>query len=101
MLSELQRIGTICFIGTVLVCINLFFMFLFFVGNYNCLVSLGYLGFFGSPREYYLELGRHILLFYDTVDFFNEDLIALAIHVSDYYNFIFFYLILSRRVNSY
>jgi len=60
MLSELQRIG-----------------------NYNCLVSLGYLGFFGSPREYYLELGRHILLFYDTVDFFNEDLIALAIHNYD------------------
>ena len=65
------------------------------------MVSLGYLGFFGSPREYYLELGRHILLFYDTVDFFNEDLIALAIHVSDYYNYWAFYFILSRRVSSY
>lgn len=50
-------------------------------GNYNCLAPLGHLGFFCSPREYYLELGRHILLFYDTVDFFNEELITLAIRV--------------------
>jgi hypothetical protein len=50
-------------------------------GNYNCLAPLGHLGFFANPREYYLELGRHILLFYDTVDFFNEDLITLAIQV--------------------
>ena len=54
----------------------------YITGNYNCLAPLGYLGFFCNPREYYLELGRHILLFYDTVDFFNEDLITLAIHVS-------------------
>ena len=54
-------------------------------GNYNCLAPLGHLGLFATPREYYLELGRHILLFYDTVDFFNEDLISLAIHVCAVY----------------
>ena len=53
------------------------------IGNFNCLAPLGYLGFFATPREYYLELGRHILLFYDTLDFFSEELIAIAIQVSD------------------
>jgi hypothetical protein len=50
-------------------------------GNFHCLAPLGYLGFFSSPREYYLELGRHILLFYDTVDFFSKELITIAIQV--------------------
>ena len=43
--------------------------------------TTGFLGFYSSPSEYYLELGRHILLFSDTLDFFGEDLIAIAIQV--------------------
>lgn len=52
------------------------------IGNYNSLSSIGsHFGFFSSPLDYYIEMGRHILDFYDQVEYFNEELITIAIKV--------------------
>ena len=53
------------------------------IGNYNCLSPLGHLGFFSNALEYYKELGRHVMLYHDTVENFNEELIAIAMQVSE------------------
>jgi hypothetical protein len=50
-------------------------------GNYQCLSSLSMFGFFGEPREYYLELARHIQLFQRPAHCLGAELAAVAVQV--------------------
>ena len=50
-------------------------------GNYSTLSALSCLGFIRSPTEYYFELLRMLLMFYERGVYFKNELIEAAITV--------------------
>lgn len=53
-------------------------------GNYSSLSALSCLGFFRSPIEYYFELLRMLLVFFEHGLYFKNELVEAAIMVQSY-----------------
>lgn len=55
-------------------------------GNYQVLESFGCFGLFNTPIEYYFELFRHVLKFYEEGTYFSSELIQAALDNFDNLN---------------
>ena len=64
-------------------------------GNYSSLAALNCFGFFRSSTEYYFELLRMLLVFYERNLYFRNDLMDIAIAVYVFYSTYILYLVLS------